>query len=186
MSEPSVPTPAPPVMADQRLHRLALPAFAVAVWLFATLGLGGQLGRSTDDYSFSLINPVTGQPPPIGRFDPWVDKPYFWRPVHQVYLFAARTYLDGFDRGLHIFVAVMHGLASFLLYRFLREATGAKGTSLAVAMIFMVLPIHHEVALWLCTTSTAIGSALWLWLAIAMVRWSRGPTTARSWRSLAP
>ncbi|MCC6322349.1 MAG: hypothetical protein IT438_13040 [Phycisphaerales bacterium] len=176
-------------MADTRpfsVSRLAYPAFAIVLWLFTTLGLGGQLGRSTDDWSFSLIDPVTGKPPPLAEFDPWSDKPYFWRPAHQVFLFFVRSYLDGYDRGIHIFVAAMHGLACLLLYRLVRSVTGSRGIAASTSLLFLACPLHHEVSLWLCTTSTAIGTALFLWLGIATARWSRGPASLRSWRELAP
>jgi len=167
--------------------KLALLVFAISLWLVATLGIGGALGRSTDDHSFNLCDPVTGQPPPISKFDPWsVGNASFWRPVHQVMLYGVRTYFDDYDRAIHIGVAAMHGLVCLLLFRLLRSTTNSTGIAAACSLGFMVFPVHHEVVFWFCTTSTAIGTAFLLWLCLAFVRWSRGPTSLRSWWVLAP
>lgn len=169
-----------------RLPRYGSLAFAVALWAFATLALGGRLGRVTDDHTFDLRDPVTGVPPSVWRFDPWTDEPYFWRPIHQVYLFAVRTYLPDQDRLIHIVVAAIHGLVCLLLYRLVSRLTANTRLAITTAILFLVLPLNYEVALWLCTTSTAIGSALFLWLCLAMTRWARGPTTTPSWWQVVP
>lgn len=168
----------PSPQADPRPHEtrrsrptlaaIAWAAFGLTVWLTAALGLGGDLGRSTDDYCVNLRDPVTGDAP--RPFNPFAHHPSFWRPAHVLMMYAGRTYLDDQDRILHVFTAAMFGGTAVLLFVLLRRSTGSLLIASAAAILLLAWPSHHEVALWFPTTCTSIGTGLLLALGLATRR----------------
>lgn len=148
----------------------------VLAWVVGTLYLGGALGQSTDDYSINLRDPVTREMP--SPFNPLQRYPFFWRPLHTAMCFTVGTYWPDReggnlpDRAVHVFVALMHGLACIGLWAVMRRLTSSRIAPVAAALLFMVLPLHGEVAFWFCTTSTAIGTALFCGAALAAMRFA--------------
>lgn len=136
----------------------------LGAWLVATLYLGGDIGKSTDDYSATLRDPATGELP--SPFNLWAMYPYFWRPLHILMCFGGGTLLDGHWRVLGVFCAVMHGVACLAVYAFLRLGTRSRGPAAAGALVLLVHPMNFEVAFWFLSISAAIATSLWCGLAV--------------------
>lgn len=161
-------------------HRLALWAFPIVLWLVATIGLGGSLGKSTDDYSTNLRDPVSNSL--AHGFKPFAEYSYFWRPAHVWLIHALQSYGYEYDRLIHATSAVVHGVVSFLLFLLIRRCSKSAIAAGAAAMLFLVLPIHHEALYFTSTISTMIAAALLLWLAFAVARdASLSPSDRRWW-----
>jgi hypothetical protein len=150
---------------------LAAWLFPLLCWGVATLYLGGSLGKNTDDYALNLRDPATNAIP--SPFNPLRNYPYFWRPLHNTMCFGVGTFFPGADRSVHLAVALFHGLATLGLYLLLRELTRTRLAPALAATLFMVLPLHFEVAFWFSTTSTAIGATLFFAAALVAVRFAR-------------
>jgi hypothetical protein len=172
---PQTPNRIARLAAHLREHRgvyIAAWMFPVLCWLVATMYLGGNLGKSTDDYSINLRDPATNAIP--SPFNPMERYPFFWRPLHVIMCFGVGTLWPEANRSVHLVVAVFHGLACLGLYLLLRELTRTRLAPALAAVLFMVYPLHGEVAFWFCTTSTAIGAAVFFAAGLAAVRFARG------------
>lgn len=169
---PADPPHTPPVRAADLLRltprRVALLAFPVVLWLIAAFALGGALGKSTDDFSTNLRDPLTGTLP--GGFRPFAEYDYFWRPAHMVLIHGLQTYFFAHDRAIHLLSALAHGLVAALLFTFLFLRTRRAFTSAAASLLFLALPVIHEGLYFTSFISGPIAAALWLWLAIATAR----------------
>ncbi len=150
----------------------------LAAWLFpilcvlaATLFLGGDLGKSTDDYAINLRDPVTNALPT--PFNPIERYKFFWRPLHNTMCFGVGTLWPDANRSVHVAVALFHMLACLGLFLLLRELTRTRLAPALAALIFAVYPLQGEVAFWFCTTSTAIGAAIYFAAALVTVRYAR-------------
>lgn len=147
--------------------------FPIALFLAATLYLGGALGKNIDDYDLNLRDPLTGGLPK--GFHPFMEVTHFIRPLHLFMLYGLGTLFDTWDRSLHVYVAVMHGLASLGIFAVLRRACERTLPAALAALLFMATPFHHEVAFWFSTTSTAIGVALMMLCMLITMRWMKQP-----------
>lgn len=175
--------PAPPssritgVLLHLRAHRgplLAAWLFPIIAILTATLFLGGNLGKSTDDYSINLRDPVTNAVP--SPFNPLHRYPFFWRPLHNILCFGVGTLWPDANRSVHVAVAAFHALSCLGLFLLLRELTRTRLAPAVAALVFAVYPLHGEVAFWFCTTSTSIGAAIFFAAALLAVRYARART----------
>lgn len=150
--------------------------FPVAVWIIGILWFGGDLGRTTDDYSTNFRDPATGALP--DPFNPWARYPYFWRPLHVAMCFGLGTVFAENWRVLIVFCAVMHALACVVVYRLLRAFTRHPGPAAGGALVVLLHPMNFEVAFWFCSISAAIATGLWcvyaLWCC-RLVRREGGP-----------
>ncbi len=162
------------LLAHVRAHRGPL----FAAWLFpilailtATLFLGGNLGKNTDDYAINLRDPVTNAIP--SPFNPLELYPFFWRPLHNTLCFTVGTLFPDANRSVHIAVAFFHALSCLGLFLLLREMTRTRLAPALAALLFAIYPLHGEVAFWFCTTSTAIGTAIFFAAALVAVRYAR-------------
>lgn len=143
---------------------LAWVLFPAAAWMVAILWLGGDIGRSADDYSVNMRDPETGAVP--SPFNPWARYPFFWRPLHNAMCFGLGTIFAENWRVLMVFCAVMHGLACIGVYALLRAGTRLRGPAAIGALALLVHPMNFEVAFWFCSTSAAIATAMWCGLAL--------------------
>lgn len=146
----------------------------LVIWLFATLYLGGALGKNTDDYSINFRDPVTNAIPQ--DFNPFRNYPFFWRPLHVFMCFTVGTFVPSWDRAVHLCCAVFHGLACLGLFLTLRRVLQTTLAAASAALLFMVLPLNGEVPFWFCTTSTAIGVAITFGVMLLVVRFARART----------
>lgn len=164
--------------SSSRLTRLVslrryLPALLlpVLIWAAGSLFLGGDLGKSSDDYFLNLRDPATNVVPPgVGLYEHF---PYFWRPLHIAMTFFGGTYFWEHDRALHIFVAAMHALACLGLWLLLRRTLRSNIAPIAATLLFMTQPINHEVVFWFSTACTSIGAAIFFVVALLTVRFAR-------------
>lgn len=92
--------------------------FPLALWALATLALGGDLGRYFDDYATTMRDPVTGE---VNLRAPFEHFPFFWRPLHWLYVYHSLTWFHDCLRIPHLLDPLSHGLASILLYTLLRR-----------------------------------------------------------------
>ncbi|HEU4385123.1 MAG TPA: tetratricopeptide repeat protein [Anaeromyxobacteraceae bacterium] len=88
--------------------------------------------------------------------------------------------LFGLDPGMHHLVSVLlHGLASLLLFGFLRSATGATWRSALVAALFAAHPLHVESVAWVSERKDVLSTVFWFLGCWAYVGWVRRPGAAR-------
>lgn len=168
------PQPAPRA-AIPRLtpRRVVLLAFPIVLWLVAAFAFGGALGKSTDDFSTNLRDPLTGTLP--GGFRPFAEYDYFWRPAHMVLIHGLQTFFFGHVRAIHLLSALAHGLVAALLFAFLFLRTRRTFVSASCTLLFLALPILHEGIYFTSFISGPIATALWLWLVIATARFVESP-----------
>jgi hypothetical protein len=83
--------------------------------------------------------------------------------------------LFGMDSGAHHLVSVLvHAAASVLLFLFLAGATGVRGPSAFVALIFALHPLHVESVAWVAERKDVLCAFFWfaaLWAYVRDVRW---------------
>ncbi len=175
MTDPALPSSRTACLLEYlRAHcgpLLAAWLFPILAFLAATLFLGGNLGKNTDDYAINLRDPVTNAIP--WPFNPLERYPFFWRPLHNTLCFTIGTLFPEANRSIHIAVALFHALSVLGLFLLLREMTRTRLAPALAALLFAVYPLHGEVAFWFCTTSTAIGTALFFAAALVTVRYAR-------------
>ena len=161
--------------ASSRSARLlrCLPALLLplVIWAACTLFLGADLGKNSDDYFLNLRDPATGAIPEGTSL--YRHFPYFWRPLHIAMTFGVGTYFWEYDRAIHIFVALMHGAACLGLWLLLRRTLRSAIAPAAATLLFMALPLHHEVVFWFSTACTSIGTAIFLATSLVVVRFAR-------------
>jgi hypothetical protein len=158
----------------------------MALWLFATLFLRGDLGWWNDDYYFNQRDPATGQfarlitttrdpfLPELGHLNPW-------RFLHLPGTAALVTLTWNHAWVAHAVGAAIHGLCTLLLFRLLR-ALGVSGhVAAAASLVHLVWATHYEVVLWPSAFSIGLGSAAFLGAALCMVRCAR---TGSVWAGL--
>lgn len=150
--------------------------FPLAAWLVGILWFGGDLGRTTDDYSVNFRDPVSGEMP--SPFNPWARYPFFWRPLHIAMCFGLGSLFAEHWRILMVFCALTHGLACVAVYALFRAGTRHPGPAAAGALSLLLHPMNYEVAFWFCSISAAIATALWCLYALwccGLVRRAAGP-----------
>jgi tetratricopeptide (TPR) repeat protein len=88
--------------------------------------------------------------------------------------------LFGLDPGPHHVVnAVLHGVATLLLFGLLRSATGRTWPSALVAALFAVHPLHVESVAWISERKDVLSAVFWMLATWAYVRHARRPGAAR-------
>jgi hypothetical protein len=153
--------------------------FFLAIWAFATLFFGGNIGRWNDDYYFTLRNPVDES---IAAWATTTREPYLpstgvlsaWRPL----MFTAGSWLITLAWKsfwiAHAVGALLHLAHTLLLYLSLRQFGRSVHAAAATAGLFLCWAGTHESWLW----PSAYGSltaALFLQLIIlCMLRYARG------------
>lgn len=88
--------------------------------------------------------------------------------------------LFGLEPGWHHLVAaVLHGVATLLLFGCLRAATGRTRPSALASALFAVHPLHVESVAWISERKDVLAAIFWFLAAWAYVRWARRPGAAR-------
>jgi protein O-mannosyl-transferase len=86
----------------------------------------------------------------------------------------------GMESGGHHFTgALIHALATLLLFAFLHLATGDRWPSAAVALIFAVHPLHVESVAWVSERKDVLCAFFWFFTLWAYVRYARRPSLSR-------
>ncbi len=154
--------------------------FPLALWALATLALGGDLGRYFDDYATTMRDPVTGG---VNLGAPFEHFPFFWRPLHWLYVFHSLTWFHDCLWIPHVLTALSHGLASILLYTLLRRLLRSPHAAAAAALLFAVYPMNYEVTIWIASTTNSMATSIWFLLAHLYISYLRG--RAGLWAPLA-
>lgn len=161
-----------------RFPRLATAAFFLAlpllVWYLGSFYFHGDLGKWLDDYGAHVRDPVSGsfEWSRLLRYQWW----FFWRPIHVHLVFFLQTIFWNHDWVNHLFSALMHALACFSLWRFLRTC-GVRCVVAAGAALVMLGSVQgFEAIHWPATVSTSIATAVFLWASSIAIRHARGET----------
>jgi tetratricopeptide (TPR) repeat protein len=82
--------------------------------------------------------------------------------------------LHGVDpRAFHATNVALHAIATTLVYRVLRRATGRPAPSFAAAMLFALHPLHVEVVAWVSERTELVAACFGLAATEAYVSWTR-------------
>src|SRR6266566_3276122 len=81
--------------------------------------------------------------------------------------------------GHHATNIVLHTMAVLLLFRVLRQMTGAIWKSAIVAALFAVHPLHVESVAWVSERKDVLSAVFFLLMLDAYVRYARAPSTTR-------
>jgi len=154
--------------------------FPIALWALATLAFGGDLGRYFDDYATTMRDPVTGE---VNLRAPFEQFPFFWRPLHWLYVFHSLTWFHDRLWIPHVLTAVSHGVASILLYTLLRRLLRSPQAAAGPALLFAVYPMNYEVTIWIASTTNSMATSVWFLLAHLYISYLRG--RAGLWAPLA-
>lgn len=154
---------------QRRFSLLALLALPVVLWVCGFLLLGGDLGKNSDDYALNMRDPVTGQlaegKSTLKPYD------YVFRPIHLALTFSVGTYFPDSDRGVHVCLAVVHGLVVVGVFAMAWRQSRWWIGAVSAAMLFLVAPVHAETVFWFSTVSTMLGTGLYLIVTFWLVRW---------------
>jgi protein O-mannosyl-transferase len=81
--------------------------------------------------------------------------------------------------GHHATNVVLHTIAALLLFRVLRQMTGAFWKSAIVAALFAVHPLHVESVAWVSERKDVLSAVFFFLMLDAYVRYARSPSTTR-------
>ncbi len=144
------------------------------LWFVATWYFWGDLGKWTDDWSFHLRKPGTGEIDWTRMFalDPWGSR--FWRPFHIRVASTLQALLWHWDWAIHLILAVLHGLNTWLLWRVLLRFCASRRSAAIGALLFLVCPVGYEAIFWMSTVGTGAGLASFLFCVLAAQRFAAG------------
>jgi len=142
--------------------------FVLAVWAVATLYFGGDLGRMADDYAMLRRDPVSGALHLPATFT--AERPFFIRPVYFLTYTNLITLAYGNEWCVHVLMALVHGLAGFLLYAVLRRANVGVLAASAAGLLFLVVPQCHESVFWMAALGYDAALSAFLVLALVALR----------------
>ncbi len=109
---------------------------------------------------------------------------HFYRPVIELYFWAAAPLLDGSPALFHAANIAFHAVNALLLFLFVRDATGSERHGFLAALFFVGLPGYIEAIAWvgaLAEPISAIVGCLALWSFLKDVKYGAGG----GWRMLA-
>ncbi|HMN41692.1 MAG TPA: hypothetical protein PKE29_12670, partial [Phycisphaerales bacterium] len=158
---------------------LMLWALPVALWALATGYSGFDLGKYSDDWSQSFINPSNGSVD--AAFHPWVRWPYFFRPLYFVVIWGINTAFWERDWVRHAICAMVHLGVGALLFRVLRRIGVSAGVAIAGVTVFLVWPLNGEAVLWPAAIGLPLGAAAWLAGCSRAVAFARQTPDGRPW-----
>jgi hypothetical protein len=88
--------------------------------------------------------------------------------------------LFGVDAGWHHLVnALLHAIATLLLFAFLYRATSARWPSAMVALLFALHPLHVESVAWIAERKDTLDALFWFLALWAYVRYTEKPALDR-------
>jgi hypothetical protein len=167
----------------QQKRTLLLWLFPIAIWAVSTGFLGFGLGKYSDDWSQSFINPQTGHAD--AAFHPWVRWHFFFRPLYFIVVWAINTAFWEHDAARHLIAALCHLAVGICLFRLLRRIGLNRPASIVPVSVFLACPTHYEAVFWVAAIGIPIGSALFLIAAARVVDFSRQIPDRRPWWRLA-
>ncbi len=166
--------------SSRTIDRVAPWLLPLVLWFIGCSFYFGDIGRFSDDYSLSLrtLEDSAYHFPA----NPWTRWPYFWRPLHLLFISFNATVFHESPWALHLISAACHALAAFSLYRFLRAVHLDRPAAAAGGVLLLTFPFAYEVPLWPATVSTSIALALTLAILTRLARAASSPTPPRLFR----
>lgn len=153
-------------------------AFPFALWAFATLFHGGNIGRWNDDYFFNTRDPATNA---IAAWAITTRDPYLpstgtlgtWRPL----LFTLITGLNSLAWNhfwiVHVVGALLHAANALLLFRIMRRLGISLRAAAATCCLFICWAVHHEAWLWASALGSVTSALLLQCIILLMMRHAR-------------
>lgn len=129
---------------------LALLVACLALWVLAGAFYAGDIGKTRDDYTWAVNDPVTGA---VAIADLW-RLPLFWRPISLVLVRHLVSLTWEAPWIANLLTAASHGLLVLAVWRWLRTLGFALGAG-AAAMVFLTLPMAFDVMHWPAAMPTA-------------------------------
>lgn len=154
-------------------------AFPLALFAFACLFFGGDVGRWNDDYFFNQRDAASGDWSSLllTRRDPYTppaDSLQPWRPIHFVVTPALVTLLWNHSWLINLVGVALHAFACFSMYRLARALGLTRHASGAAAALFALWAAHYEVVFWAAAFCTGFAAACGCWMLVATARFARG------------
>ena len=160
--------------AVRRPSRLVLVLFPLAVWLLATLSLGGQIGKYSDDFGQHLVSSATGEGNAVVW--PW-ELNTFWRPLFRSAVLTINGVFFEHYWIAHVIAAAAHGLTAWLLLKLILTLGICRSAAWAASILYLCAPIHFESALWVSAITTPMGQIALLLTLLAYANWARRERT---------
>lgn len=101
-----------------------------------------------------------------------------WHPLTWLSLMANVSIFGAGAAGFHAMNLALHLGGAWLLFMLLREATGERGRSLTVALLFAVHPLNVESVAWASQRKSTLSTFLCL---LALLAWVRYVRTGKAW-----
>src|SRR5690606_32585678 len=129
--------PIPPALnAPPPLTAPAARLLPLLFWLLGSFFYFGDLGKWTDDYAFTEVDPITGRAETLWRDGEWI----LWRPLMLKVNSFLQTVLWEHDRALHLIGASIHAAAAFLLWRFALSLGFGRLVAAFMGLLFLTYP----------------------------------------------
>lgn len=114
----------------------------------------------------------------------------YYRPLFLVWTRLNYLMFAGRPFGWHLTAVLLHLIATWLVFRVIREMCGRSDVAWITALIFGVHPIHHEVVAWVASTTESLYGILFLAAFLAYLRSRESPkarwmATSCGWYALA-
>ncbi|MFI4881193.1 MAG: hypothetical protein ACIAQU_01260, partial [Phycisphaerales bacterium JB064] len=116
---------------------------------------GGDIGKTRDDYTWAVNEPVTGD---IAIVDMW-RLPLFWRPLSLILVRHLVSLTWDAPWIANLLTAMSHLMLTVVFWRWLRTLGFALGAG-AAALLFLTLPMAYDVMHWPAAMPTAISGVL--------------------------
>jgi len=101
---------------------------------------------------------------------------HFYRPVVEIYFFAARALFGCAALPFHLLSVIIHLLNTLLVYLFARDLSGRRGLGFLAALFFCTQPGYYEAVSWVAAITDLL-PGLWylltLWLFVRFLRSER-------------
>lgn len=143
------PDPNPP--SKRLTGGLALLVACLALWVLAGAFYAGEIGKTRDDYTWAVNDPVTGT---MAIADLW-RLPLFWRPISLILVRHLVSLSWDAPWIANLLTAASHGLLALAVWRWFRTLGFALGAG-AAAMVFLTLPMAFDVMHWPAAMPTAL------------------------------
>jgi hypothetical protein len=160
--------------------------FLGSIVLLSTVLYAGALGFYSDDWPFLAnlhLSPDQSLP---GLFQNLYKAPgHRMRPV--MFLFLSGLYwLFGLDPlGYHLTNALLLAASALLLHKVLRELACSRRITLAVPLVFLLLPQYATNRFWLAAFQSNVSMALYFFSLLCWLRMARaGPKSVWGWLAL--
>jgi len=155
-----------------------VPALAVMAAIIAVYRTAVGAYFYEDDFQW-LMSTFTFQPWNIVNVGAYS---HFYRPVIELYFWAATPLFDGSPALFHAANIALHAVNALLLFLFVREATTSERHGFFAAVFFVGLPGYIEAIAWIGALAEPIGAAFGCLALWSFLRFTN--TGRESWRAI--